>query len=89
MKTLIIKDLARAEAMGHTDMAAVRGGMNLSMPSYPTEYSPKFDSSVHATQNLMQGQQITNAVANGSAFLDCVHVTNTTDQFGQNNILVA
>ena len=88
MKTLIIKDLVRAEALDHAEMAAVRGGMKLSMPSYPVDYSPKFDSSVHATQDLMQGQQVTNAVANGSAFLDCVNVTNTTKQFGQNNIAV-
>jgi hypothetical protein len=89
MKPLIIKDLARTEELGRTDMAAVRGGM-MSMPSYPTggTYSPKFDSSIHATQDLMQAQQVTNATANGSAFLDCLHVTNNTDQFGQNNIQV-
>lgn len=90
MKNLIIKDLARSEELGRTEMAAVRGGMGLpSMPSYPIgTYSPKFDSSIHATQDLMQAQQVTNATANGSAFLDCLHVTNNTDQFGQNNVVV-
>jgi hypothetical protein len=88
MKTLMIKDLVRAEALDHTAMAAVRGGMKLAMPSYPSDYSPKFDSSVNVTQNLMQAQQVTNAVANGSAFLNCVDVTNTTNQFGQNNVAV-
>jgi hypothetical protein len=89
MKTLIIKDLARTEELGRADMAAVRGGMKLSMPSYPIgEYSPKIDSSIKASQNLMQAQQVTNATANGSAFLSWVDATNTTDQFGQNNIAV-
>jgi hypothetical protein len=89
MKALIIKDLARTEELGRTEMAAVRGGMKTSMPSYPVgTYSPKFDSSIHASQDLMQAQQVTNATANGSAFLDCLHVTNNTDQFGQNNIQV-
>ena len=88
MKTLIIKDLARTEELGRTEMAAVRGG-TMSMPSYPAgTYSPKFDSSIHATQDLMQGQQVSNATANGSAFLDCVFATNNTEQYGQNNILV-
>jgi hypothetical protein len=89
MKTLIIKDLARTEELGRTEMAAVRGGMKVSMPSYPgDQYSPKFDSSIHANQDLMQAQQVSNSTANGSAFLDCLHVTNTTEQFGQNNIAV-
>ena len=87
MKTLTIKDLARTEELGRTAMAAVRGGMKVSMPSI-AQYSPKFDSSIHASQDLMQAQQVTNATANDSAFLDCLHVTNTTDQFGQNNIAV-
>ena len=88
MKKLIIKDLARTEELGRTEMAAVRGG-TMSMPSYPVgTYAPKFDSSIHATQDLMQGQLVTNATANGSAFLDYVSATNTTEQYGQNNILV-
>jgi hypothetical protein len=93
MKTLMIKDLARTEELGHTAMAAVRGGtgMKPSMPSWnpmPSQYSPKTDSSIHVDQSLMQLQDVKNFTANGSAFLDCVDVTNTTSQFGQNNAAV-
>jgi hypothetical protein len=95
MKTLTIKDLARTEDLGRTAMAAVRGGMGKSMQQwYPsdympkTDYSPKSDSSIHATQDLMQVQKVINSTANGSAFLSGVSATNTTDQFGQNNIAV-
>ncbi|MGZ5198809.1 MAG: hypothetical protein ACXWC4_03480 [Telluria sp.] len=89
MKTLIIKDLARTEDLGRTEMAAVRGGMNIAaMPWTPSSYSPKFDSSVHATQDLMQLQNVQNLTANDSAFLSCVDVTNKTKQYGQNNISV-
>jgi hypothetical protein len=87
MKTLIIKDLARTEDMGRTEMAAVRGGVNVSSMSWPSSsYGPKFDSSIHATQDLMQLQSVQNLTANDSAFLSCVDVTNKTKQFGQNNI---
>lgn len=95
MKTLIIKDLARTEELGKSDMAAVRGGMASmpSMPSYPgspytPQYSPKNDSSIHVDQSLMQLQDVKNLTANGSAFLDCVDVTNNTHQYGQNNVAV-
>ncbi len=91
MKTLTIKDLARAEELGRTEMTSVRGGLGMSSASWPVPasvYSPSGDSSVHATQGLQQFQSVFNATANGSAFLDNLHVTNTTEQFGQNNILV-
>jgi hypothetical protein len=88
MKTLIITDLARTEELGRTAMAAVRGGMNISSMPWPSSYSPTYDSSVHATQNLMQLQNVQNLTANDSAFLSCVDVTNKTKQFGQNNISV-
>jgi hypothetical protein len=98
MKTLTIKDLARTEHLGADAMAAVRGGYNMGSqfcaPSsfcycpMPSSYSPSSDSSVHATQGLSQLQNVVNATANGSAFLDGVHVTNKTSQFGQNNISV-
>lgn len=91
MKALIIKDLARTEELDRSAMAAVRGGTAMSSMSYgfPLIYSPSSDSSVHATQGLQQFQSVMNATANGSAFLDGVHVTNKTSQFGQNNIFVA
>jgi hypothetical protein len=89
MKTLIIKDLARTEELGRSDMAAVRGGMGLSSaPWTSSSYSPKFDSSLHATQDLRQMQDVQNITANDSAFLDCLDVTNKTKQYGQNNISV-
>jgi hypothetical protein len=50
-------------------------------------YAPSYDASITAVQNLAQAQNVTNAVANGSAFLDCVSATNSTSQNGQNNII--
>lgn len=95
MKTLIIKDLSRADELKGAAMAAVHGGTSASsqycspwlpMPEY---YAPgSSDSSVHATQNLAQMQSVVNATANGSAYLGGVDVTNKTKQFGQNNIWV-
>jgi hypothetical protein len=87
MKTLIIKDLTLATELGRNDMAAVRGGTGRSMPWMPS-YSPKYDTSIKATQDLMQLQDVQNLTANGSAFVSGVHATNNTDQFGQNNIAV-
>ena len=87
MKTLNIKDLALSTELGRSDMAAVRGGHGMTMPWMP-EYSPKVDSSIKATQDLMQLQDVKNLTANGSAFVSGVSVTNNTDQFGQNNIAV-
>jgi hypothetical protein len=99
MKTLTIKDLARTEELGAHAMAAVRGGHGSGSQYYPPSsfnYSPMMpsygsgssDSSITATQSLSQLQNVVNATANGSAFLDGVHVTNNTKQFGQNNISV-
>jgi hypothetical protein len=97
MKTVFIKDLAREHELDANTMAAVRGGYNASMqycaPSYsfcPPSYAMpgSIDSSLHATQNLGQGQQVFNETADGSAFLSGVNVTNKTKQFGQNNIVV-
>jgi hypothetical protein len=89
MKTLTIKDLARTEELDGKAMAAVRGGWSMNSPTYKVgsvDYSPSYDSSIHAAQEMVQVQNVTNAVANGSAFLDCVSATNTTSQSGQNNI---
>ncbi|MGZ5198810.1 MAG: hypothetical protein ACXWC4_03485 [Telluria sp.] len=97
MKTLTIKDLAREHQLDAGSMAAVRGGYNMGSqycaPSFafcPPSYAipGSIDSSLHATQNLSQGQQVFNETADGSAFLSGVNVTNKTKQFGQNNILV-
>lgn len=89
MKTLTIKDLTRSEDLGRSSMAAVRGGMNLStLPWVPPSTGPKFDSSLHATQDLRQMQDVQNATANDSAFLNCLDVSNKTKQSGQNNISI-
>jgi hypothetical protein len=85
MKNLNIKDLSLTTELGHSDMAAVRGGTRMTSPWMP-EYSPKYDSSIKATQDLAQLQEVQNLTANGSAFVSGVHVTNNTEQFGQNNI---
>ena len=90
MKTLIIKDLARTEQLDRGAMAAVRGGTSKSPTSYKMgemSYVPKFGS-INATQDLTQMQDVVNATADGSAFLDCVTATNHTKQYGQNNITV-
>ena len=89
MKSLTIKDLARNDELDGKAMSAVRGGSLMSSPYYSLgdiTYAPSFDSSITATQSLVQVQNVTNAVANGSAFVDGVHATNSTTQFGQNNI---
>jgi hypothetical protein len=93
MKTLTIKDLARTEQLDRHAMAGVRGGVKMGTPSYslhpmPPSYSPSGDSSIHATQNLQQYQNVINATANGSGFLEGVHASNDTSQFGQNNLVV-
>jgi hypothetical protein len=91
MKTLTIKDLARTEQLDRTAMAAVRGGTNMYSHSYSsgvTKFAaPRDDSSIHATQNLAQMQDVLNATANGSAFLDNIHVDNDVSQDGTNKII--
>jgi hypothetical protein len=89
MKTLTIKDLARTEQLDRSAMSAVRGGMKMKSPSYSSgdfTYAPSYDSSIHATQDLTQLQDVVNATANGSAFLDNIHVDNHVSQDGKNKI---
>jgi hypothetical protein len=91
MKTLTIKDLAITCELDRSAMLRVRGGykMQQSHGLYPSSsYGPTFSSSVDVRQNLEQMQDVVNATANGSAFIDGVTVHNNTDQFGQNNVLV-
>jgi hypothetical protein len=94
MKTLTIKDLAVSCELSHKDMSSVRGGqkaggygMGMGSPSYSLFPMPSYTPSVNAKQDLHQDQKVLNATADGSAFVSDVHVTNNTDQFGQNNIL--
>ena len=89
MKTLTIKDLDLTRELDHHAMSAVRGGHGQGQTGWFPSYEPKtYGSSLDATQNLSQFQNVTNATANGSAFVDGVNVSNNTSQFGQNNILV-
>ena len=88
MKTLTIKDLPRTEQLDRSAMAGVRGG-TMSAPYYSVgdiSYAPTYDSSITAVQNLTQVQNVVNATANGSAFLEGVSANNQTSQNGQNNI---
>ena len=90
MKSLTIIDLAVTEQLDRSAMAGVRGGTKMSVMSYPhgdVNYTPSYDASLHATQNLAQFQTVGNSVADGSAFIDSLHVANTTSLFGQNNIV--
>jgi hypothetical protein len=89
MKTLIIKDLARTEQLDRAAMSAVRGG-TMKSPSYSfgdKSYASNWDSSIHATQDLVQMQDVVNATANGSAFLDNIYVDNSVSQDGKNKII--
>jgi hypothetical protein len=90
MKSLIITDLAHTEQLDRSAMAAVRGGFNRGTPGYDygnVNYAPKFDSSITATQNLAQMQEVVTATANGSAFLGGVDVHSDVDQHGENKIV--
>ena len=90
MKSLIITDLARTEELDSKAMATVRGGWKMGGPGYSfgdVNYAPTFDSSITATQNLAQMQEVVTATANGSAFLGGVHVDSDVDQHGENKIV--
>ncbi|WP_322402585.1 hypothetical protein [Massilia luteola] len=90
MNTLTIKDLDRAEQLDRTAMTAVRGGWSMYSPSYKVgdvKYTPSYDASINAVQNLGQQQNVLTATANDSAFLDGVGVHNTAHQNGQNKII--
>ena len=90
MKTLTIKDLARTEQLDRSAMSDVRGGWSMFSPSYKlgnVSYAPSYDSSISATQNLMQEQSVLTATANDSAFVKGVHVNSHVSQDGQNKIV--
>jgi hypothetical protein len=95
MKTLTIKDLALTEALDSRSMAAVRGGWSMYAPDVKVpgvkagdlSYAPSFDSSITATQNLLQKQSVLTATANGSAFVHGVHVNSDVHQDGENKII--
>ena len=90
MKTLIIADLARTENLGSSAMAQVRGGWSMLAPSPKygdVSYMPSFDSSIAATQNLLQKQSVLTATADGSAFVEGVDVHSDVHQNGKNKII--
>lgn len=90
MKTLTIKDLARTEQLEHSAMAAVRGGSSVLAHGYKFgdfSWAPSSDSSITATQNLLQQQSVATATANGSAFVGGVNVHSNVNQDGQNTII--
>ena len=90
MKTLTIKDLARTEQLDRGAMAAVRGGYSMFAPSWKVgdvNYAPSYDSSIHATQNLLQQQSVATATANGAAFIHGVDVHSDVHQNGDNKII--
>ena len=90
MHTLTITDLARIEQLDRPTMAAVRGGWKMGSPAYgygDVKFGGSFDSSITATQNLAQMQEVVTATANGSAFVNGVHVDSDVDQRGENKIL--
>jgi hypothetical protein len=94
MKTLTIQDLARTEQLDRGAMALVRGGWSMSSPSYTPSYkmddlnyAPNHDSSISATQNLLQKQSVATLTANGSAFLHGVDVHSDVHQDGKNKII--
>ena len=90
MNTLIIQDLAVTCELDHHAMAAVRGGHGMTQTSWtPLVMQPTFTSTVNATQDLTQLQNVVNATANGSAFIEGVTANNHTSQFGQDNAAVA
>lgn len=90
MKTLTIKDLARTEQLEHSAMAAVRGGSRMLAHAYKFgdfSWAPSEDSSITATQNLLQQQSVTTATANGAAFIGGLQVHSNVNQGGQNKII--
>ena len=93
MKTLIITDLAHTEQLDSATMRTVRGGhsvYSMFAPSYHVgdfTYAPTSDSSINASQSLNQLQNVMTATANGSAFVDGVHVHNDVSQDGKNVIV--
>ena len=90
MHTLTITDLARSEQLDRPTMAAVRGGWKMGVPSASygdLKLGGSFDTSISATQNLAQMQEVLTATANGSAFVDGVDVHSNVDQHGDNNIV--
>lgn len=90
MKTLTINELPRTEQLDRPTMAAVRGGWQMGSPAYmpgDMKLAGSFDTSISATQNMGQMQEVMSATANGAAFIDCVDVDSRVSQDGDNKIV--
>ena len=90
MKSLIITDLTRSERLDRPTMAAVRGGWKTGAPaswSGDLAFAGSRDTSVTATQNLAQMQEVLTATANGAAFVDGIDVDSDVSQRGENRIV--
>jgi hypothetical protein len=90
MNTLTILDLPRSEQLDRPTMAAVRGGWKMGAPNDAygdLKLAGTYDSSINATQNLAQMQEVLTATANGSALVHGVHVDSHVGQHGDNKIV--
>ena len=88
MTTLLIKDLAVAEALDTRAMSAVRGGTYKGMPGYMTPYFgvEKNSFSFDASQLIGQTQNIVNNNGNNVAFAHDITSTVKPTQTANNNI---
>ena len=88
MATLTITDLPATKMLDGKRMRIVRGGLAF-LPVLPfAMVSPgrqSIDSSIHASQQVMQMQSLTNMNSNGAAFLDHVDFRVRNNQNAQNN----
>ena len=90
MKTLMIKDLSRHEALDGKAKAAVRGGMYKDMPKYwSSSYydESKSDSSLSAFQSIDQSQNVLNNNGNNVAFSDNITSTVKPTQTASNSVV--
>ena len=97
MSTLLIKDLSVTTELGHSAMAAVRGGFNKEYKGSMTLCSPGYELpktggapvntyAFDASQLIGQAQNVTNNNGNCVAFASCIDSTVNPTQTGKNNI---
>lgn len=96
MTTLTIQDLAHTEALDRKALSAVRGGMGRYQPScgwmpcfpgYPSYDDSRRDTSLTATQNISQNQQVFNVNGNNAAFVGGIESTVKPVQTANNSIV--
>jgi hypothetical protein len=88
MSTLMIKDLARTEALDAQAMADVKGGTYYFpwLPVYGYEYSSVENLSFAASQSIGQVQNVVNNNGNNVAFASGISSFVTPVQSANNNI---